>query len=59
MHNMSMLRHRFSNEQWGGGGGGLNHLPLLFGKSVYILVTAKARSSPLMMVVYIEHGEKF
>ena len=30
---MSMLRHRFSNERWGGGGGGtLNHLPLLFGK---------------------------
>ena len=28
---MFMLRHRFSNEQWGGGGGGgLNHLPLLF-----------------------------
>ena len=22
MYNMSMLRHRFSNEQWGGGGGG-------------------------------------
>ena len=21
MHNMSMLRHRFSNERWGGGGG--------------------------------------
>ena len=21
MYNMSMLRHRFSNEQWGGGGG--------------------------------------
>ena len=32
-----MLRHRFSNERWGGGGGGaLNHLPLLFCKSVYI-----------------------
>ena len=37
MHNISMLRHRFSNEQWGGGGGGaLNHLPLLFCKSVYV-----------------------
>ena len=36
MYNMSMLRHRFSNEWWGGGGGGgaLNHLPLLFCKSV-------------------------
>ena len=22
MHNMSMLRHQFSNEQWRGGGGG-------------------------------------
>ena len=22
MYNMSMLRHRCSNEQWGGGGGG-------------------------------------
>ena len=31
---MSMLRHRFSNER-GGGGGALNHLPLLFCKSVY------------------------
>ena len=38
IYNMSMLRHRFSNEQWGGGGGGgdLNHLPLLFCKSVYL-----------------------
>ena len=35
MYNKSMLRHRFSNERWGGGGGGLNHLPLLFCKSVY------------------------
>ena len=33
MYNMSMLRHWFSNEQWGGGA--LNHLPLLFCKSVY------------------------
>ena len=33
---MFMLRHRFSNERLGGGGGGgaLNHLPLLFCKSV-------------------------
>ena len=29
---MSMLRHRFSSEWWGGG---VNHLPLLFRKSVY------------------------
>ena len=36
MSNVSMLRHRFSNERWGGGGGALNHLPLLFCKSVYI-----------------------
>ena len=31
MYNMSMLRHRFSNERLGGGGGGgggLNHLPV-------------------------------
>ena len=38
MYNMSMLRHRFSNERWergGGGGGAQNHLPLLFCKSVY------------------------
>ena len=26
MYNMSMLRHRFSNERWGGGGG-RNELP--------------------------------
>ena len=32
MYNMSVLRHRFSNER---GGGALNHLPLLFCKSVY------------------------
>ena len=37
MYNMSMLRHWFSNERWGReGGGGLNHLPILFCKSVYI-----------------------
>ena len=44
---MSMLRHRFSNERWGGGGGGvLNHFPLLFCKSV---CTYKEKS---------ENGEK-
>ena len=32
MYNMSMLRHRFSNKLWGGDA--LNHLPLLFCKSV-------------------------
>ena len=32
---MSMLRHRFPNQRWGGGGGGLNHFPLLFRKIVY------------------------
>ena len=43
---MFMLRHLFSNEWWegrvGGGGGGegaLNHLPLLFCKSVYKVLT--------------------
>ena len=47
MHNMSVLRHQLSNKQWcvcvcvcvlGGGGGGvaLNHVLLLFCKSVYI-----------------------
>ena len=37
MYNMSMLRHRFSNERWGGGGA-LNHLRLvLFCKSVYCI----------------------
>ena len=38
MYNMSVLRHWFSNELGGGGGeggGDLNHLPLLFCKSVY------------------------
>ena len=38
MYNIFMLRHRFSNERWGGGGGGgggaLSHFPLLFYKSV-------------------------
>ena len=36
---MSMLRYRFSNERWGGGGGTapLNHLALLLCKSVYVL----------------------
>ena len=39
---MSLLCHRFSNERWGGGGGGagfrgaLNHFPLLFCESVCI-----------------------
>ena len=36
MYNMSMLRHRFSKRTVGGGGGALNHLPLLFCKSVLI-----------------------
>ena len=35
MYNMSMLRHWSSNERRGGGA--LNHLPLLFCKSVYCL----------------------
>ena len=40
MYNMSMLRHRLSNEWWwwwgvGGGGVGVNYLFLLFRKSVY------------------------
>ena len=45
MYNMCMLHHRFSNERGGGGGGrggkggALNHLPLLFCKSVYKLVS--------------------
>ena len=34
MYNMSMLSRWFSNELWGDGGA-LNHLPLLFCKSVY------------------------
>ena len=44
-YNMSMLRRRFSNEQWGGGGGEggtLNHLPLLFCKSVYFVILLKS-----------------
>ena len=41
VYNMSMLRHWFSNER--GGGGGLNHLPLLVCKSVYINVTDEDR----------------
>ena len=32
MYSVSMLHHQFSNERWGGGGGGLNHIPLLFCK---------------------------
>ena len=50
MYDMSMLRHRFSNERWGrggGGGGALNYLPLLFCKSVYI-VTKNIRISVLL-----------
>ena len=44
MYNMSMLRRRFSNERsgmggGGGGGGALNHLTLLFCKSVYFRLT--------------------
>ena len=37
MYNMSLLRHRFSDDRWGrgGGGGALNHLHLLLCKSVY------------------------
>ena len=41
MYNMSMLRHRFSNERLGGGGGGgegLNHLPLSVCKSVHLII---------------------
>ena len=34
MCNISTLRHRFSDERWRGGEG-LNHFPLLLGKSVY------------------------
>ena len=37
MYNWSMLHHRFSNEWGGGGGAALNHLSLLFCKSVYFL----------------------
>ena len=37
MYNMSMLRNRFSNERWGGGGA-LNHLPLIFCKSAKLLL---------------------
>ena len=39
MYNMSMLRYRFSNEQLRGA---LNHLPLLFCKSVYLWNDTKA-----------------
>ena len=45
IYNMSMLRHRFS-KNGGGGGGALNHLPLLFckrnfAKSVFANIFAK------------------
>ena len=44
MYTMSMLRHRFSNERWGGGGGGaLNYLPLLFRK-IKCAIPAKNRT---------------
>ena len=56
MYNMSVLRDRFSNEWcvcvcvWGGGGGGgesaLNHLPLLFCKSVICLDATHGFVSP-------------
>ena len=35
MCNVSMLLYWFSNERGGEGGGGVNHLPPLFCKSVY------------------------
>ena len=38
---MSMLRHQFSNERWGA----LNHLPLLFYKSVWLIITQSSRQS--------------
>ena len=34
MYNMSMLRHRFSNERWRAA---LNHSPLLFSKTLYYI----------------------
>ena len=37
MYNMSTVCHRFSNERWGRGAA-LNHLPLLFCKSVYFRI---------------------
>ena len=46
MYNMSMLCHRSSNKQWGGGGGGegtLNHLPLLFYKNLYLYSTCMTK----------------
>ena len=36
MYNISMLRHQFSNERWRGEG--VNHLPLLFCKSVHMII---------------------
>ena len=39
LFDMSMLRHRFSNETVGGWGA-LNHLPLLFYKSVYYMTNS-------------------
>ena len=40
MSNISMLRHRFSNERWVAT---LNHLHLLFCKSVYLIYTKVSR----------------
>ena len=45
MYNMSMLRRRFSNERRGGGGRALNHLPLLFCKSVCICIYREMQAS--------------
>ena len=45
MYNMSMLRYRFSNEQWGEGAA-LNHLPLLFCKSVYCCIKVHILFTP-------------
>ena len=53
---MPMLRNWFSNERWvcyvigsqtNGGGGGLNHLPLLFCKSVFKFRSIKVKGSSI------------
>ena len=42
MYNMSMLRHRFSNERWGGGGGAF------FSYSVNVYIEAMINATSLV-----------
>ena len=57
MCNMSMLRHRFSNERWAAA---LNHLPLLFCKSVYIhVVLSVSFPEQFELCFYFEYSRSY